>query len=260
MSLVQEEPRYALKTIENKSFEPLAWEKASEDYAQAVEAHVRQKSSQSLLPHPNFQWFAIFLQGRKEPPSYTVSIEEDHHVFGIIHDYMPTRRYGSRITDISGQWQLQQLVAHPRPQTGTGQLIFLRGFPTHDWLKVVGSQHGIDPEFFRRHMEFRIPTEKFFDLPGLPSSDDNLLRLSITTVGLHTPTTSSKARGTGDLKKHWEATKTRNVVGESIVRRFSWHFDRYFSIEQHLSICVVPKHEGGWICKLIIKSHGLNLN
>jgi hypothetical protein len=226
-----------------------AWIRAAENYEKAVAAHVRQKSSHSLLPHPNFQWFAEFLQGQQENVAKGSTDTIIDHVFATVHDYESSCQRGSRMTELPGEEALDQLVGHPRPENGSGQLIFLSGFPISKWLKVVGSQYGIDPEFFRRHMEFKIPTEKFFDLPSLPSSNDNLLKLSITTIGLHTRTTSRKETGADDLRKHWEGVKSRDRVGESIVRRFNWHFDRYFSIEQHLSICVVPQREGGWTCK-----------
>lgn len=240
------------------------WVEAAERYGAAVEAHVEQRSSRSYLMHANFRWFALFLQGRLQPPNGLIPEQanclDNGYSFASIHEHTTgaDAMDGPRIKHIKGRKQLQQLVDYRRPRKGGGQTLFLRGFPTRDSLKVVGSQYGVDPEFFRRHMEFKIPTEKYFDLPSLPSANDNIIKLHMTTIGRRTSTTTKKEEGLKALEAHWEELKLRNSSGQSIVRRFSNHFDRYFSIEQHINICVTRDQHGGWTCKS--SAHSLTLN
>jgi hypothetical protein len=217
-----------------------SWKHNSRAYAEAVAAHVEQKNQYSALPYENFRWFALFLQGYQRPPEYPpiAFLEKDKYSFATIHDLSGDETTDD-ITEICGPQQLQQLAYHRSPQASCGQALFLRGFPSCEWLNLVGSKYGVDPEFFRRHLEFRIPTERFFELPGLSSSNHNILKLYVTSIGRHNGTTATRDAGPEGLAKHWETLKSNEIVGDSIVRRFNWHTDEYFSIEQHISVCVI---------------------
>ena len=130
------------------------------------------------------------------------------------------------------------------------RLIFLRGYPTPEWLKSLGSQFRIDPEFFRRHMAI-FERQDFFDVPALPSFTRNIIQLKITTLFTRQIVITQPAvlQGRRDsieaVRRHQIELEKRDEVGNSIVRRLSIHNETTYSLEQDISCCIVKKH-GGW--------------
>lgn len=131
------------------------------------------------------------------------------------------------------------------------QLIFLRGYPSAESLKVLGAKFRIDPEYFRQHIYLQNPAQPFYDLPPLPSGSRNILRLKVATIVnrgstiTHRQVEEQRVESVSLVMKHQVSLAMRNAVGESVVRKFSVHSERYFTIEQYITCCMVRKN-GGW--------------
>ncbi|KAH7265627.1 uncharacterized protein BKA55DRAFT_636573 [Fusarium redolens] len=139
-----------------------------------------------------------------------------------------------------------------------GRLVFLRGFPSAQWLNCLGSTIDVDPEFFYRHLEGTISTgqvsprlDQSFSTP-FPWSQD-LIQLRVCNTGSWD--INGSRHTLVDLRKDCESKLRMHVedfahlrnfaVGDSIVRRFIVHNRHSYSIEQRLSIEVIH-HTRTW--------------
>lgn len=136
-------------------------------------------------------------------------------------------------------------------QDGQNQLLFLRGYPSGEWLRLIGSKYHVDPEFFSRHMDFGLTEDRLnnFSLPPLPSSSWHLMRLHIMTIGFR-DTLARKYRqddidslrrdGNNQMENynHQLTLGSNFEVGDSIVRNYSTLDETHFSIEQRVSVCL----------------------
>jgi len=140
------------------------------------------------------------------------------------------------------------------PDTHTSQLMIMRGWQSREWLRTLAAQCKIDPEFFRRYLDF-IEMSSYFDLPALPSTCQNLWRIRITTICRKEHPLSSKdvqEGRKGDLEgvhKYLNAIRASERIGSSIVRRHAVISETTCIIEQDISFCVQKKKTGGWIGK-----------
>ncbi|KAH0558786.1 hypothetical protein GP486_004576, partial [Trichoglossum hirsutum] len=139
----------------------------------------------------------------------------------------------------------------PRPKH-SGLMVFLRGFPSSQWLNYLGAALDIDPELFSRHLDVSfgfIPNASRLDCPystPFPKTRD-LIQLRVCNTGSWN--TSKSKLTLAALRESCEASmslhledfiRSRNIaVGDSIVRRFMLHDLHSFSIEQRISIEVI---------------------
>lgn len=64
-------------------------------------------------------------------------------------------------------------------------LLFLRGYPSPQWLRVIGNKHGVNPDLYQRHFQYKTFTAGGRDLcssPSLPSSSSRIIQLTISTI------------------------------------------------------------------------------
>ncbi len=109
--------------------------------------------------------------------------EEDKITFASrseqLHDLIVIYNSGER------KWDMQQYSQEQResfsttnfaPVGGSGQLVFIRGFISPSWVSAIGSKYNIDPEFFRRHMDFLswCIDKHAYSFPSLASSSNNI--------------------------------------------------------------------------------------
>lgn len=138
----------------------------------------------------------------------------------------------------------------PLPEGGGSHVVFMRGFPTVDWLNRLGAHRRADPEFFRRHMEFLQPAS-YVDGRPLPSNMLNLVQLRVTTIYTRSPLPfqaliRAREREQDTLRRYGKRLREQGRVGDSIVRRISNINDTAFSIEQNISISIVPRKSKGF--------------
>lgn len=150
------------------------------------------------------------------------------------------------------------------PPEGQGRLLFLRGYPSPEWLNCIGAKYRADPEFFQRHLtpksESSYISPPFTTAPSLPSVQAGMVALHITTIGFRISGGRARlaqaeldvlrdeaAHSMADYISHLSSLHSpRIALADSIVREFSIHDSEHFSIEQKLSIEVIP-HENNWI-------------
>ncbi len=162
---------------------------------------------------------------------------------------------GRRIVPLKDAKQYRQLF-EVAPEAVDSHILFLRGNPSPEWLTTVGSTCQVEPEYLQRHLNFRSPSE-YFSLPSLPSSSENIIRLPFITlcsredkIGKSDQKVIDEMRvsGTKAMEIYTHRLKMGTAVGDSIVRRYSVHDERHFSLEQEMTISLsqVSDH---WIGK-----------
>lgn len=218
--------------------------KTPKDYDFAVLSHSAREMHASLYPGVNYKSFAWFLTG---PRSSGVSIgSQEPYDYIVIHDLNYCHGDARRITRFSDDdTGMQGLTDHPFPETTSGHLVFLRGFPSPNWVRTVGLRYGVDPEYFRRLLSFG-RSRDYYDLPALPSSSSNIINIRITSIGQHPNIAMKRQQAPEQTLKHFQSLGIGSRVGESIVRELSVHDGEHFSIEQEISICVNTKKGHGW--------------
>ncbi|KUJ16430.1 uncharacterized protein LY89DRAFT_749086 [Mollisia scopiformis] len=138
------------------------------------------------------------------------------------------------------------------PDLHSSHIVFMTGWQTGEWLRVLGAQCHIDPELFRRHLSF-LDNVDFFDLPPLPSKCFSIWRLRVTTICNRQVELSRQAVKQGrdtDLevvKRYQNELNASGVAGSSIIRRYAVHNEAVFTLEQDISISVHRKKNGGWL-------------
>lgn len=223
-----------------------------EIYARTVEVHSRQRKESSSFPGSNYQYLADFLMRPYSrilcPPKYS---PKAGYKFVTLHKFDFGRKHEVWRLD-SGPQGLIDLERHEAPSSGSGHILFLEGYPSPEWLNLIGARYRVDPEFYRRHLDFMQPKNQF-DLPGLPSASKNIVKLPLVTIGVQKDLGSLSL---DSLEQHreraFQATQayTQQMiataeVGEPIIRNFLIHDENHFTIEQELSICVESR-KGGW--------------
>lgn len=228
-----------------------------EDYAKAIDVHSKQTARTSLYPGQNFEDLAHYLQSviqkRKScHPSpvavafiytLTASAPERLKILGNVHEV-----HASPQRDRSSSSEANSETS----------LLFLRGRLSAEWIAHIGSWYHVDPEFWQRHMNFRSAFRQpdYFQLPSLPSSSSNIIHLRLVTVGSwetggkyldQAGLDELRAEGARAMDEYHRHLRAGTFIkdGSSVVRRFSVHTDKYFSIEQDVSICA-SKIGRGW--------------
>ncbi|RAK77164.1 uncharacterized protein BO72DRAFT_468737 [Aspergillus fijiensis CBS 313.89] len=230
-----------------------------ENYTRAIISLSRRYSSTSVFPGSNYVDLAEWmLQDRgvnprpEEHATCLASTAEQTHDLVVV--------YGSS----ESKWGVQSYsceqhetfcAAASVPAHGLGQMIFIRGFISPSWVSVLGSKYSIDPEFFRRHMDFLSASidRHSYSFPSLSSSSENVYRLCVSTI-LHRDDFGGQdlqKQRAQELKelgiyKIQQLGSGRVRCGDSLVREYSTICPRFSVIEQWISL-YVTKTERGWI-------------
>lgn len=142
-------------------------------------------------------------------------------------------------------------------------LLFLRGYPSAEWILELGSRYNIDPEFFHRHMHYLSDSRDAARRTPfvLPSSQMTTFQMSLTSVGTQADSTyadvkSKRAAAVRKMDLYLHNLRVRQGwrCGNSIVRSFDIHDEKHFSIEQTVTVHVasIDKITDRWIGKLPI--------
>ncbi|KAF2120274.1 hypothetical protein BDV96DRAFT_642116 [Lophiotrema nucula] len=233
--------------------------RSPEDYARAISAHASLGKETSLFPGSNYRHLVQYLTGSlslKQPIQRTDADGRTFHGV-IVHDLALRMEDGSGYTEYDGCTDTEQLAQHAKPRNEQGQIIFVRGYPPPQLVKLIGARYRLDPELFRIHLAFG-PTKDFFDIPVLPSSSENLVKLRITSIGRCSSTTADQYEGKDACYKHFQSLGSAGLAGESIVRNFARHDEEHFTIDQQISISVVRK-AGGWVA-IVLLDNGRDLD
>lgn len=219
---------------------------AAKLYAGKVALHAGQGTHQTLFPGQNYEAFAAFLRRcfASSRLDNTTWMSRRGRSFATIYELAMSRQL---ITEIRNAYQCARLLEAGQES----MLLFLKGYPSPEWLASVGSICGVDPEYFLRHLNFQSHRD-YYALPSLPSSNENIIKLRITTLGYRQPSDMPKGMPESeflkDLRRKASSEMERYLqdlligrdrqTGDSIVRRYSIHSPTLFSIEQEISVCV----------------------
>ncbi|KAI9775354.1 MAG: hypothetical protein M1839_001270 [Geoglossum umbratile] len=235
--------------------------KSAQEYAGLVAAHARQATGDSLYPGLNYENLSQYLlqpylQPYQPRSSRDLSSEKSETAcdacFAVLYNLSVDTP--ERITPFSSPEAFESSESiHDLGDSGSGYLMFLRGNPTPEWLNTIGYRCNVDPEFFLRHLDFRSTAGKpnYFNLPCLPSSNSNFMRLRWTTIGLR----GAAFERNGHNQEEIESLRNESAramerylddarsghkmkICDSFVRRFAVHDETHFTFQQDVSICI----------------------
>jgi hypothetical protein len=240
-------------------------------YADAIYAYSRLVGAQSLYPGTHFRDLGRYVQrpfevrapavetGPGDKNAGSVISEQHHRAPGFmtlcdLDPACPTRvRPVVTIDDFLDE-STRLLADSPHPH-----LVFMSGHASPEWVVAVGSQYRIDPSFWRCRLDFRPGASDHFSQPSLPSQSRSVLHLRATTIGrslvkdeavqtqgVLDSIRSQTARRMGDYHEKLELQSDRLKTGDSIVQKMSIHDLRHFTIEQDISLYVVPTRKS-WV-------------
>jgi hypothetical protein len=176
---------------------------------------------------------------------------------GQTHDLVVVYNSGEGKWDVQGYSQEEHenfYDATTVPEAGLGQLVFIRGFISPSWVSTIGSKYNIDPEFFRRHMEYLSASvdRHAYSFPSLASSSNNIFRLCVSTLlhrdgfgGQDLQSQRSDQSNELGIYKIQQLGSTKVRCGDSLVREYSTLCSCFSVIEQWISLCVT-KTDHGW--------------
>lgn len=226
------------------------------DYARAVASDFQISPSQSRHSGVHFEGLARYLQRTDlyEPkrPSFMnrkdLSDDDSSASFVSICNLDPsaTRRYqhANSISDFENG-------AEALKTSEFGHLVFLKGHPSPEWILSIGARYQVDPEFFRRHLDFLAGfRDAYYSLPPLPSTTKAGFKLRSTTIGTSISTAQTdnmqhtldqfRIDNRANLETYREKLRESYDpgLGDSIVRESSIHDLQHFSFEQDISVYV----------------------
>ncbi|KAH8666555.1 hypothetical protein BX600DRAFT_461982 [Xylariales sp. PMI_506] len=232
-----------------------------ENYARAIIALSRRHSSTSVFPGNNYAGIAEWMLQDRSLLSST-KLEDGARLSASRserpHDLVAVYRSGEE-----GKWNVQSfsqdqhqdfLATTSASAGGTVQLVFIRGSISPAWASVIGSRYSVDPEFFRRHMEFLSTNieAQLYSTPSLASSSNNIFRLCVSTL-IHRDNSvaqdiqSQRLGQSAELATYKKQLRSARVrCGNSLVREYSTVSSSFSVLEQWISLYVNRTTDGGW--------------
>lgn len=234
-----------------------------QESASSVKAYDNGTALASPFPGDNCRDFAKFLSVPSRSQNFRRRIFNPPSLFfATLYRLDPSGETDNlEYSDVQFEKDLPSTVMNlARNNHDVNFLVFLRGQSTPEWLNTVGAQFGVDPEFFRRHLNLNLSpgVSSHFSWPSPPSASSNIITLRVTTIGSRKDG-YSLANGTIGRARQNAASKMEsfskklqsfsNDVGASYVRRFSIHDYEYFTIEQDISLCCT-RSNNNWTGKV----------
>ncbi|KAF2009120.1 hypothetical protein BU24DRAFT_90890 [Aaosphaeria arxii CBS 175.79] len=230
-----------------------------ENYTRAIVSLSRRYSSTSVFPGNNYvdigEWMLqdrSLLDSAKKEDNNTLFASDSKQP----HDLVIVYNSGEKRWDVQQYSQEQHeafFAANTVPEAGCGQLIFIRGFISPSWVSTIGSKYNIDPEFFRRHMDFLSASvdRHAYSFPSLASSSNTIFRLCVSTLlhrddfgGQHLQSQRSGQSTELGTYRIQQLGSTRVCCGDSLVREYSTLCPCFSVIEQWISLCVTNTDKG----------------
>ncbi|KAJ5949541.1 hypothetical protein N7454_001125 [Penicillium verhagenii] len=246
-----------------------------EQYTKSLQQACEKSQQSELFSRVQYQFLADYLKspsrhdappplgglGRRGGRMPGLGRHENRFTYVVVH----TIAKGSiKRQDFDYKLGLEEFWAVPDPEPGTDQVIFVRGSLSPAWIEMLGSKYKIDPEFFRRHLQY-LSRHDYSDLIPLPSASANMLFLpvaSLYTCSLALSQEQVTKRRKDDynaMRSNHQAIRQKASCGESVVRKVSTLSDRLLSVEHDISIYTRERKSGGRFV-VILLDNGLNLN
>lgn len=222
-------------------------EDAAKLYGESVKQYASRTQAKHYICGSNFQHLVDFMTSN--PLLDTMTTTHSDHKFTASLSIMPDNT--RRLEEYANP---EEFMSCPPPEPNSCKILFLRGFPSPQWIKVIGSKFRVDPELFRRHLAF-LQTRDYFNDPNLESASANMFQLRLPSIFkrdlaiTHADVLESRRDQKYIIKKHQQKLGSR--IGDSIVRQYHVHDEHYFTIEQFLS-CFVSVRKHSWTGKLTV--------
>jgi hypothetical protein len=131
------------------------------------------------------------------------------------------------------------------------RVVYLRGLLTPECILDIGSRLSINPEYFRRHLNFlQLSKRNHFDLPTSQSSARHFPCFKIITICIRQqPIRLSELRDARkqerEAVKRYQRDLAINITpGEPIIRRYSVLNANLIAVEQNVSVAFTRGKEG----------------
>ncbi|KAF5003987.1 hypothetical protein FDECE_9487 [Fusarium decemcellulare] len=236
-----------------------------EVYARAVNSHASRSKETSIYPGENYRRLASFLSRPYDWGRASFQGGRDKigtaFPFAIVYQKLGEGSILSPRKDSLRPAEFQrscfgsddQGLQDFRPTTSSpADILFLQGAASPEWLNVIGARYGIDPEFFRRHIDMQF-APLYFDLPALQSSSLDMVAVPLISIGKWGVTMPSHM----DINTERRESRTSNrpmvrlvnnqPVCASTVRQYLVLSQNYFAVEQIASVYMHTKKNGNWV-------------
>ena len=121
--------------------EPPAWDRKDNGYVIRVTAHSERSMQNSLYTGVNYRGFVKFLQDRQRTRSNLTQFEDRPYVFATIHELGCAVEDPQRVNLYDGIYELNKFDQRLVSTSKFGRLIFLKGYPSPDWVKLLGARY-----------------------------------------------------------------------------------------------------------------------
>ncbi|KAI9663979.1 MAG: hypothetical protein M1821_007470 [Bathelium mastoideum] len=239
--------------------------------AQRVPEISIQTTSEGIYFGPHNGGFGKFLYAphQSEDTQRRSDEQESEGTSVVIYDLaQPEDVQGNRVNIFSKLDELRKHTENSSNHTSS-RLLFLNGFVDPSWLSYIAAQYDVDPEFFHRHLDLSSTLSagvgRYTYLPHLPASAE-MFQLRIITVGEWD--TSLSGLSVKALRNECQASmsdyldrlekRQDTTPGQSMVRRFHVYNQKFFSMEQLISV-VVSRQARHWTA-VIWSDSGADLN
>ncbi|KAL8669799.1 MAG: hypothetical protein Q9168_005633, partial [Polycauliona sp. 1 TL-2023] len=151
-------------------------------YWKAIDAHAGQTTLQTLYPPQGYEELRTFLARPPLAPRHANHRNNDTNdvphaaiLYTIDNEVKP---------DVCQYNDSDALLNHMAANftASKAQIVFLKGYPSPEWVTGVGALFQIDPEIFKLFLQFR-DRKDYHATHCLPSFLDQILRIRICTVG-----------------------------------------------------------------------------
>ncbi|KAK4614154.1 hypothetical protein CLAFUW4_09099 [Fulvia fulva] len=185
--------------------------------------------------------------------------------FAVLYDFQRT----DPMVKLQHPAELTDYEPHRQAQS---DLLFLRGYPSPEWLSAVGSRVDVDIEFLEHHLQLyaKQPVQLARTWPPVASQAVMEPRLRLTTLGYLLDSDESTRSSVSHVQKLRQRTRglfgsyldsIRNDevgLGDSLLHSICVHDGTNFSFGQDISICV-KQTEIGWFALIWLDFGSHNL-
>ncbi|XEV01502.1 hypothetical protein FSHL1_006789 [Fusarium sambucinum] len=163
--------------------------------------------------------------------------------FAVLHELPAVSGARRQVHTLTALDEIEETLRKSK----VNKILFLRGYPATEWLSRIASCLGLDYEFLFQHMAngTQLNLSEMFCLPPIFVIGTGTIQLTFTSIGMwdNHKSRSSLEKARTDLAKEMKSfTDDVNMGGSRIapcstmVRSFSVHDLKHFSIEQQLTI------------------------
>lgn len=227
-------------------------------YASIVFSFSFRPSGQTLFSGDHYQALSQFLVPGVTKPLQSDSEDNHKSTFVIVHEH----KNNGRRKHIHEFVSFDAFDSHWSGIQGN-RILFLRGYPSAEWLCRLGGYLNLDYEFLHQHFSnsHQLCVSESYCLPPLSLVSTGTIQLTFTTIGLWDnhrsgiDLTTARAVFCREMKAFVKDLNSGQgfQTCHSIVRKFHLHDLKHFSIEQTVTIKLLQGSEH-WTRKSYILS------